>query len=100
MSNEGKRLFVVTVTSEYVVLAESMSDAEDVARDARRTADEQEDYEAGVMSHMPGGWNLDCLVYGDHEGDISLREAIEAGHGPEYVAGREKLRAMLEASKR
>lgn len=94
MSDDGKMLFVVTVTSEYVVLADSEDDACEIARRAHRNSDQEEDFEAFTMTYLPAGWDGDCLVYGDHQGDLTVDQAVDAGHAPDYEVVRKRLQKL------
>lgn len=74
-ANDGKRLYIVRVESEFAVLASSEEDAKDIARrEALPVADVEWDLDASRMNRMPNGWDEDCLVYGPRE-DVRLGDA-------------------------
>lgn len=80
-----KKLFVVRWEVEVVVLAESEEAAVDIAEgEAHDVLLEQSEPEGACeMSHLPGGWDMDSLVYGCDD-DTPLGELIEAGAAPAY----------------
>lgn len=88
----AKRLWVVTLAAEVVVLAESRSDAEDEARDALQSGDvNPEPDPASPMTWLPAGWDMGCIPYGA-DGDETIEDAIAAGAAPEYVEQLGKLK--------
>lgn len=82
-----RRIYTVTVSFEYAVLADSESDAEsyvdDVFRDQTHTDLDMDtrlmrDYKGRYV--MPDGWDGRSLIYGTDE-DLTLGDAIEAEKG-------------------
>jgi hypothetical protein len=87
-----KRLWVVTLAAEVAVLAESMADAEDEAREALRSGDvDPEPDRPSPMTWLPAGWDKSCIPYGA-DGDETIEDAIAAGAAPEYVEALAKLK--------
>lgn len=86
------KLYVVTFAMDMVVAATSEEEAEAIARREQffETANLDID-ETREMTHLPGQWELDALVYGKPERTVG--EWIEAGAAPAYVKTRDALRA-------
>lgn len=94
----AKQLYVVSIEAEIVVLAESEDQAEKLAKKAKRDVDDW-DYRGKAMSHMPSGWEGDCVPFGLSEDSDPARDIdgwVEAGAAPEYAALRAKLKALRE----
>jgi hypothetical protein len=82
-----KKLFVVTITTEIIVVADSESDAEHLARYEKDIEWADVDYSACPMRHMPGEWDGDSIPFGDRleeEPDRTVNAWIERGAAPEY----------------
>jgi hypothetical protein len=94
MSEESKKqLYVVSVTTEIVVLAESTEEAEEIAEDCR--IDWEGPGFAQPMRVMPAGWDLDSVPFGEgdeEDPDRPLKGWIERGAAPEYSRMLEKLK--------
>lgn len=75
------RLYVCTVTIEYVALAESVDEARDFARDVVNDVSYYDNYtDAHAMTAstpIPADWFGETLVYHKGDEDISLDEALE-----------------------
>jgi hypothetical protein len=83
---EERRLYVVTVESEVLVVARNREEAEKLAQDESFDFDGP-DYHASEMTYMPAVWDKDCLPYGlrdEKEPDRTVGEWIEAGAAPAY----------------
>ena len=86
-----KKLYVVTISMEIVVAAESAKEAEEIASNG---IDDTPDYSAAPMTWLPGSWEPNCIVYGNNdneESDRTVEEWIALGAAPEYVALQKKL---------
>jgi hypothetical protein len=76
----AKRLYVVTISLEYAVLADDEDEACSYVREAVRDASlSDEDGEASEAKRsgycLPSGWGSDTLVYGG-DGDVMWKEAV------------------------
>lgn len=98
MSNippSSKRLFTVAIETEIVVLAESSSEAELLARESMRDLDsDQWSRMASPMTHLPAGWEGEAIPYGPGESedpDRTIDEWIERGAAPKYTEILQKL---------
>jgi hypothetical protein len=86
MSN--KQLFVVTVTTETVVLAEDMHEAEALARDDLNDImfdGGGPDVMASPMTYYPGDMDEGCIPYGhrdDEDPDRTIGEWVDRGAAP------------------
>lgn len=96
-----KQLFIVTVATDIIVVAEDAAEAEKFAIKATNDGDLDEfDAEASAFTHYPGGWDEKCLPFGYRdpaEPDRHIGGWIEAGAASHYVsraAALEKLRAQ------
>lgn len=95
---ETKQLYVVTFVMDMVVAASSKEEAEIIARRNQSLEAANLDIECvEEMSHLPGQWELDALVYGKPERTVD--EWIEAGAAPKYAEVRDKLKAAFARSK-
>jgi hypothetical protein len=86
-----KKLYVVAISMEIVVVANSAKEAEEIATSG---IDDTPDYSAVPMTWFPYGWEPDSIVYGNvdvEEVDRTLGEWIDRGAAPEYVALQKKL---------
>jgi hypothetical protein len=93
-----KRLFTVSIEAEVVVLAESQEQAEEIAQKAAGTidGDQWEASPASPMTCMPGGWDGECIPFGDgdpQEPDRTIAQWIERGAAPAYTELFSKLKA-------
>jgi hypothetical protein len=81
-----KKPFVVTKKVSFVVLADSIRDAE---REAEYFAEEAMSSEDRVMvceltdlKQLPVGWNSDTLVFHQGREDVTVADAINAVRSP------------------
>lgn len=83
-----KQLYVVTLTTEVVVLAESIDEAETVG--LRHASDETEwGAEAEEMRHVPADYEDDHVVYTSERGTYpTLGECIARGQAPRLRKGK------------
>lgn len=102
----AQKLFHAEVTIHYYFLAEEDSDeqaeAESFMRDAIRDSEScvsPEVNEVNRMEEMLDWDDHDCLVYGDHEGDISLKEAFQIANGKTYEQADEEFKARFKAER-
>lgn len=94
----SKRLWVVQVTADVVVLAENEAEAVYAAREAERSGEvDPEPASAVEMSWLPDGWDLDCLPFGGNDDEQTLGKLIEAGAAPRYTAARAERERLLAA---
>jgi hypothetical protein len=88
-----KKLFVVTIETEVVVLAEDESQAEEEAQRHVRGEIDEWDFRAAPMSFMPAGWDEDCFPFQQNDQpDRTVGEWIDLGAAPKYVELRNKLK--------
>lgn len=93
-----KKLWVVTISEEMIVFAESPSEAMSEARDALSNGDSNPEPEtARPMTWLPVGWDLESIPFGSYDG-LTLENLIAAGAAPEYIAAQEKLAALRTAA--
>lgn len=88
-----KKLYVVTLTLEVIVAAESREKAEEEVGSGRHL-DDDPDVSAAPMLHLPSRWDEGCIAYGNNsreESDRTVGEWIALGAAPEYVALNERL---------
>lgn len=78
-----KKLYVVTVETEIVVVADDEADAVDAARDA--SIDFDLDYAAAPMRFLPWGWDGGEIPFGDADEERTVDEWIAAGAAPELT---------------
>jgi len=88
-----RKTYVATIESAVVFTAdvEAGDNLEKVAQDAiqesKRDGSLNEDLnfpDVAPLRCIPRGWGDDCLVYGTHQGDLSLKQAKDLS--PEYLA--------------
>ena len=80
-----KKLYVVTITTEVVVAAESLEDAKKVVR---LGVDDQPEFAVQPMRYLPGAWERESIVYGNRgavEQDRTVGDWIALGAAPEYT---------------
>lgn len=78
---QDRKLYRVTVEMTYYVVADDEDDAESYIDEAMRDVDLSDTsmvFEVHRGNRPVGGWDLDCLVYGEHDGDLTLRDAMDA----------------------
>jgi hypothetical protein len=94
-SISSKRLFTVAIETEVVVLAESSSEAELLARESMRDLDgDQWTMMASPMAYLPAGWEGDAIPYGpgdSEDPDRTVDKWIERGAAPKYTELLQKL---------
>jgi hypothetical protein len=100
-----KKLYVVTVETEIVVVAESREKAVEVAQAGDWHGYEEYDYKACEMTWLPGGWTGDAIPYSggldDGECDRDLDEWIDLGAAETFKANREaRLKRLEKAQQR
>lgn len=86
-----KKLYVVSIQTEVLILASSPVEAQHLAEHEREIEWDAADYHASEMTHLPGGWDESCIPFGyqDKESpDRTVGEWIAKGAAPTY----EKLR--------
>jgi hypothetical protein len=90
--DDKRRLYVVSVEAETIVLATSPEEARKfAAKDAEFTF-YPEDFIAREMTHMPADWDEGALPYGlrdEADPDRTVGQWIEAGAAPTYKTLRE-----------
>lgn len=98
-----KKLYAVTITQEIVVVAEDSNEAREVAEDAISELYDW-DIDDRPLRHMPSGWSLDAIPFGESPADDPDRTIVawvKAGAGEEYVKTKkwvdEKLAAVMPA---
>lgn len=79
-----KKLHVVEVCYTVFVLAESEAEAVRwTDANVRKVVSDQSDPDLSAVEVHPGspiyppGWDEECLVYGPHEGDITVAQALK-----------------------
>lgn len=81
-----KQLYVVEITTEIVVCAESEDEAEEFAQDDLREFDDFS-IRAHPMRYWPTHWDDKSIPYG-HRDDVSpdrtVKEWMDMGAAPEY----------------
>lgn len=77
-----KQLFVVEIVREVLVVAETVSDAETLARDVNDCG--TADVRASAMRYFPGDWDEKCIPWGndDEELERTVGEWIAMGGAP------------------
>lgn len=82
------KLYTVVLKHEIVVVAESESDAEDLAQDAIDDLYPQEcSISATEMEHLPADWELSSIPYGEsssEDPDRTIQGWIDQGAGVAY----------------
>lgn len=82
------KLYIVTLSVEVVVVAESAMAASEMATKTDVTDGLSYESEATELRFIPAEWDLDSLPYGDVDEethDRTIGEWIEAGAAPLYV---------------
>ena len=85
-----RKTYVATRTYEIVFTADAdVDDLESVAEEAltegiRDTSDGDGGSEYEEIGAVPEGWEDESIVYGTHEGDMTLREALNEEMAPKY----------------
>ena|SRR5271154_5788206 len=100
---ESKKLFIVSIQNEIIVLADSLHEAAQLAKFESDIEMDKADYFASPMNHFPGDWDAKCIPFGDRADeapDRTVGEWIEAGAAPEYVANRKSLVKKIEESEK
>jgi hypothetical protein len=81
-----KQLYVGTITTTIVIVAENEDDARDVANNSIREVDDDDfSVEMEVMRSVPAGWDK-AIPYGERERtdpDRTVKRWIELGAAPE-----------------
>lgn len=77
---DGYEAFRVEISADIIVLARDAQAAEDCAQECVLDLSDQmnfcaEAWEPGDV--LPEGWTEECLVYGDHEGDVSVADLLK-----------------------
>lgn len=95
-----KKLYNVTIEVEVVVVAESESDARKHAQDAidEVSFENDVDYDVRELVYLSGNWDLNCIPFGDRDGDDpdrTIQGWLDAGAGEKYL----KLGAFFDAQK-
>lgn len=96
----AQKLYHAEVTFHYYFLAEEgeeYAEAECYVRDAINddSSVSPDVNEVTRMEHMLDWDDHDCLVYGEHDGDITLREAFEISTGKTYEQADEEFNAKF-----
>lgn len=87
----AKKLFVVSIETEVVVLADDEREAE---REAERIplGDCTVDYHAAPMAFMPADWDETAIPFGKTgESERTIGEWVKLGAAPKYVELNERL---------
>lgn len=90
-----KKLFIVSVEAEILVVAETLEEAKTFAIKEGEFDFDSSDYCAREMTHMPAGWDGDSMPFGfrdDAAPDRDVDGWIEEGAAPTYREMREHLR--------
>lgn len=69
------KLFVATLTSQLVILAEDKDDVREYLSCINLTvgnASETFDVDIEPLTELPDGWNDDCIPYGNNVGDKTI----------------------------
>jgi len=86
-----KQLYVVELTQEFLILADSPLAAHHLALEAAREDDTPPDVTSvSPMSYYPGEWDDDAIPYGDRDEedpDRTVGEWIELGAAPQLKRG-------------
>ena len=86
------KLWTVTVSDEFVVLAETADEAHAIASRSKECATLEAE-PAQPMEDIPAGWDDDSIpLCSLARGLKTLRELIDAGHAPEYTATLQRLK--------
>lgn len=92
-----RKLYVVSVEAEMLVVASSAEEAKALAIQEGEFDFYDDAYRADEMTHIPAGWDLDSIPFGlrdDADPDRTVRDWIEKhGAGPTYST-------LLELQKR
>ncbi len=96
-----KRLFVVTIEVDTIVIAEDREEAESLAMEQR---DDQDGWSSHAvpMSYFPADWEGDSIPFGEADPeapDRTVDQWIELGAAPEYGKLVAKLAEKPEISK-
>jgi hypothetical protein len=86
---QAKKLFVVTLTTEVVVVADDLDSAEDLALAAERDRQLEPAARASEMRYLPGDFDLDSIPFGDcddSDPDRTIQGWIDAGAGEMFKA--------------
>jgi hypothetical protein len=98
-----KRLYVVSVETEMVVLAESPQEAKEIAgTEQLEWSVDDASFSALPMMHMPVGWEADNIPFGEGDADdpdLSIEAWIERGAAPEYKQLRERIQEVQKKSR-
>lgn len=87
LKHKGYRAYIIEQTIQYVVVAKSPEDAREHGAEAVRDDCFMEDsFEVSDMSHMPAGWESNCLVYGDHGFDLPASDAAKLPGGYKHTS--------------
>lgn len=85
-----KRLWHVTLSTDAIILADSLEAAEAIARRHRHEIAKDLDIEdTHLMDHYPAEWDAESIPYGDvdpEDPDRTVGAWIERGAAPIYVA--------------
>ena len=91
-----KKLFVVEVMTEMVVVAEDAGEAEELAAEASYDLSRYDyGYHATEMTYLPGDWGPDSIPYGlkdDSDPDRTIEKWANLGAAPQYTAINTKLK--------
>jgi len=89
-----KKLYVVTVETEFVFASES-DNPFDVEQEFQRALennytmrdelDTDPEVRANHMTYLPGPYNLTDLPWGDNEDDKTIQDFIDEGGAPKYI---------------
>lgn len=96
----AKKLFHAEVTYHYYFLAEEGEEYAEAENYMRDVIDDDGSVSPDVnevtsMADMLEWDDHDCLVYGEHDGDITLREAFEISTGKTYEQADEEFKAKF-----
>lgn len=92
-----KKLYVVSIETEIVVIAEDEAEAEMAARDA--ALDVESDFAAREMTYLPSGWESDSIPYGDgddEDQDRTIEGWVNAGAAEAYKTHRDRKAARVQ----
>lgn len=89
------QLYTASITIEVIVRADSPEQAQRIAeREWLNETVDAHDFEVAPMTSIPGAWDADCYVYGDHKDDRTVSECIAAGEAPKYSELLAKIKAV------
>jgi hypothetical protein len=102
-ASKPRKLYVVSVEAEMLVVAESAEQAKELAFKNGEFEWYQEDYRASEMTHMPAAWDEDSIPFGlsdESEPDRTVGGWLAAGAAKTYVMLRDQAKRRKEREKK